>query len=285
MSTRMTMGTACVIAMAAISGGQAPAATLTDFAGYVNTDWSSTSINVIKNDNLNSWDIGGGVAGPLGVPNLNFQVDFNYRTDWAKHYGNNGLDLDGNLFWAGEMGRFGLRGGYDTTRHIGNLGSVDAFGEMYFGAITGMAKAGYLNASGNGIIGGARGGTFGGALSGYFVPNLAITGSANYSDLTGGRGFSIAGRGDVSETDLDIAAEYLLLEQYGLSAYAGYAYSDIRFFEHEPGGLRTHANVYFLGLRWYTGGGSLMDHHRNGTLNPWLNSPGFSLAPYAFGSD
>jgi len=235
----------------AVFSGEVSAATLTDFSGYVNTDWSTSNINVASN-NLNSWDLGGGVAGPLSVPDLNFQVDFNYRTDWATHYGNNGLDLDGNLFWAGDMGRFGFRGGYDTTRHIASLASVGAFGEMYFGPITGMAKAGYLNASGNGIIGGARGGSFGGALSGYFIPNLALTGGGSFSDLTGGRGMSLAGRGDVSETDFNITAESLFLPAYGVSAYAGYQYADIRFFEHEAGGLRTHANLYLFGLRWYT---------------------------------
>jgi hypothetical protein len=268
--------------MAAISGGQASAATLTGFAGYVNTDWSNVDIDAASN-NLNTWNIGAGVAGPLSVPNLNFQVDFDFRTDWATHYGNNGLAFDGNVFWAGDVGRFGLRGAYDTTRHIGSLASFSAFGEMYFGAITGMAKAGYVNASGNGIIGGARGGSFGGALSGYVMPDLAITGSGNYSDLVGGRGFSLAGRGDLSNTELEIIAEYLFMEEYGLSVYGGYAYDDIRFFDNNPGGLKTHSNVYLLGLRWYTGGGSLMDHHRNGTLHPWLNSSGFSLAPFAFG--
>jgi hypothetical protein len=35
-----------------------------------------------------------------------------------------------------------------------------------------------------------------------------------------------------------------------------------------------------IGLRWYMGAGSLINHHRNGTLNPWLAGVGGSSVSF-----
>ncbi|MEA2825256.1 MAG: hypothetical protein QOF03_1738, partial [Alphaproteobacteria bacterium] len=144
----------------------------------------------------------------------------------------------------------------------------------YFGAITAMGKGGWL--SGGGSSFGGHGNYLGGAVSGYIMPDLAITGGVEWADLVVGQGCQICGRGDARDTGFEIMAEFLFEEDLGISAYAGYTYQDEKF----SGFASAHNNVWHVGLRWYMGGGSLIDHHRNGNLNPWL--PGLQAASLAF---
>lgn len=68
-------------------------------------------------------------------------------------------------------------------------------------------------------------------------------------------------------------AEFLLGDPFsgiplfggGLSVFGGYAYDQFKTL-----GVKSHANEWMIGLRLYTGGGTLMDQHRNGALNPFL---------------
>src|SRR5438270_2629121 len=83
MYERMTVGAACVIAMAALAGGPAAAATLTGFAGFADAGYQSGSGG--GGSNPNTGFIDAGIAGPLGVPNLNFQVDVGGFDTWAAH--------------------------------------------------------------------------------------------------------------------------------------------------------------------------------------------------------
>lgn len=261
------LGTVCVLGMA-LSAVPAAAATLTGFAGDVTTEYGQDSPEHGKN--VQNWLLGGNVAGPLSdLMSLNFQVDGSYNHHWQDHFSAESWNLGGSAFWASNDGRAGINVNYNTITHAGHLTNYGAFGEWYFGNFTGMAKGGWL--SGGGAETGGHGNYLGAALAAYFIPDLAITAGVDWAQTIGGMGCQICGRTGDNRTAFEVMAEYLLLEDYGVSGFAGYAHVDDRI-NHQD----SNADVWMIGLRWYTGGGSLMDRHRNGTLNPWL--PGLSAA-------
>jgi len=137
-----------------------------------------------------------------------------------------------------------------------------------------MGKGGWLSGGGSEL--GGHGNYLGGAASGYILPDLAITGGVEWIDLVTGTGCQICGRGDLRGTAFEVIVEYLFLEDLGLSGYAGYSYQSDKVITT----TNLHSNTWLVGVRWYMGGGSLIDHHRNGNLNPWL--PGISSANLAF---
>src|SRR5882672_12195840 len=66
MQKRTTMmGTACVLAAAALTAGPAAADTLTGFAGVLNTNFESTDNSAAGSDTIKSWLLGGSAAMPL----------------------------------------------------------------------------------------------------------------------------------------------------------------------------------------------------------------------------
>ena len=212
--------------------------------------------------------LGGSIAGPLSeLAGLNFQADASYTHNWADHWSAEAWNLGGSAFWASMDGRIGANVNYLTVTHTGTFTNFGPFAEWYFGNVTGMAKGGWLNTSGS--LTGGHGNYLGAALAGYFVPDLAITGGIEWADFVSGHGCQVCGRTDTGATALEIMAEFLFSEDYGLSGYAGYSYTQLK-------GNDDHENRFLVGLRWYTGGGSLMDHHRNGNLNPWLPGLGRS---------
>jgi hypothetical protein len=254
------LGTACVLGMA-LAAGPAAAATLTGFAGTVEADYGQND-PPRGSDTLHNFLLGGDVAGPLnGLANLNFQVDASYMHNWAHHFSAEDWNFGGNLFWANNDGRVGVNVNYLTVTHGGTFTNFGPFAEWYFGNITGMVKGGWINTSGS-LVGG-HGSYLGGAVSGYIMPDLAITGGVEWADFVSGFGCQVCGRSDLGATAWEINAEYLFSEDYGVSVFGGYQYTEFR-------GPLDHENSFHIGFRWYTGGGSLMDRHRNGTLNPWL---------------
>jgi len=266
MTLRLTLGVGCIAALAAFAATSASAAPLTDWSASAEAGLAFAA--GLPND-THSWNIGGAVAGPLGVPNLNFEADAGYNWTWANNFHANSFDFGGDLFWAGAMGRLGVQIGWSPVEHQGSQGRGGVFGEWYFGPLTAMASGGWVNASGSGT--GGRGGYLSGALEAYFMPDLGITAGVLYDDIVSGRGCQFCGRGDYGDTTLGLTAEYLFSEQYGLAGYLGYAYDRYIRFDNSPGGGRLSSDTYLVGLRWYLGGGSLVDHHRNGTLNPFLS--------------
>jgi hypothetical protein len=254
------LGTACVLGMA-LAAGPAAAATLTGFAGDVTASYGQNDAGS-GSDTLHNFVLGGDVAGPLSsLTNLNFQVDASYTHNWADHFSAEDWNFGGNIFWASNDGRIGINANYLTVTHGGTFTNVGPFAEWYFGNITGMVKGGWISTSGSAI--GGHGNYLGAGLTGYFIPDLAITGGVEWADFVSGFGCQVCGRSDVGATAWEITAEYLFSEEYGVSGFAGYQYTEFR-------GASDHANSFHVGLRWYTGGGSLEDRHRNGTLNPWL---------------
>ena len=269
MQKRTTMmGTACVLAAAALTAGPTAAATLTDFSGVLTTSFSSADSNIEDSDTVKSWLLGGSIAGPLSdLPNLNFQADAGYAHNWADHFSQEVWNFGGSAFWAGMDGRIGVNIAYTNFNELGHLTNGGALGEWYFGPLTVMGKGGWLSSGGSSF--GGHGNYLGAAVEGYVMPDLGITGGVQWADIVTGLGCQTCGRGDLRTTAWEIAAEFLFSEDLGLSGFAGYGYQDNKFFQDD-----FHDNIWRIGLRWYTGGGSLMDRHRNGNLNPWL--PGVS---------
>jgi len=273
MSKRTTiLGTACILAMA-LAAGPAAAAPLTEWALSANTSFSLNDASS-GSSTWKGWLLGAAAAGPISdIDGLNIQIDGNYTHNWSSTSGVGSSyeqwNIGGSFFWAGMENRIGVNVNYDTVTHTGTLTNFGVFGEQYFGNFTGMAKAGWLSSSGTAI--GGHGNYLGGALSGYFVPDLAITGSIDWSQLVTGHGSVIFGHEGVNITQYGIGGEWLFSEDYGVSVYGGYTYDQVHAF-----GIKDHDNVWHVGFRWYTGGGSLMDHHRNGNLNPWL--PGVAIS-------
>jgi len=267
MSKRTTiLGTVCVLALAA---GPAAAATLTGFASDVTTSISMTDPSTKGAPTWKGWLLGGDVAGPInGLSGMNFQVDANYTHNWAHHESFEQWNLGGNVFWAGMDNRAGVNVNYDTVTHGGTLTNFGVFGEQYFGNVTGMLKGGWLNSSGSSI--GGHGTYVGGAVDFYVMPDLSITGGLDWGDVVTGLGNISHSRGDLNLTAWEIMAEWLFIEDYGVSVYGGYSYDQTHAF-----GFKDHDNVFRVGFRWYMGGGSLIDHQRNGNLNPWL--PGSAI--------
>jgi hypothetical protein len=266
-STRI-LGTASILALA-LAAGPAAAAPLTDWALSLNTSFSLDDPSS-GGATWKGWLLGGSATGPInGLDGINVQLDGNYSHNWASHESAESWNIGGSIFWAGMENRVGANVNYNTVTHAGTLTNFGVFGEQYFGNFTGMAKGGWLSTSGT-LIGG-HGNYLGAALSGYFVPDLAVTGSIDWADVVTGLANVSFSREDINITQWGIGAEWLFSEDYGVSIYGGYAYDQVHAF-----GFKDHDNVWHVGFRWYMGGGSLMDHHRNGNLNPWL--PGVSIS-------
>ena len=258
------LGTASVLGMA-LMAVPAAAATLTGFSGVVTTSYGQNDQEDVDGT-LKNWLLGGSVAGPLSdLPNLNFQFDASYTHNWEEDFSAEVWNLGGSAFWANNDGRIGINVNYLTQTHFGHDTNYGAFGEWYFGNITGMAKAGWV--SSGGAANGGRGNYLGAALSGYFFPDLALTGGVEWAQKISGFGCQVCGRQGTNATALEIAAEFLFSEDYGVSGFASYAHTNLSFGDNSDD---LSDNAFRVGLRWYTGGGDLMARHRNGNLNPWL---------------
>ena len=266
-STTM-MGTACVLAMAAITAGPAAAAPLTDFAGTLTTNFGMWDDDSPGSDSVKSWLLGGSVAAPLpDLANLNVQFDASYRHNWADNFSQEDWNLGGSLFWASMDGRVGVNFNHATFTSVGHVTNGGVFGEWYLGNLTAMGKAGWLSSGGSGF--GGHGNYLGAALAGYITPDLAITGGVEWGDLVQGQGCQTCGRQDLRVNAYELMAEWLFSPAMGLSGYAGYTFVDSKIYTFD-----SEANIWLIGLRWYTGGGALVDRHRNGNLNPWLPALG-----------
>jgi hypothetical protein len=248
----------------AIAAVPAAAATLTGINLGVETSYGQVDNDCSGCDTLKNWLLGAVVAGPLSdIPNMNFQVGASYDHNWQDNFSAEVWHLGGDVFWANNDGRVGLDVNYSTETHFGHSTTYGAFGEWYFGNITGMAKAGWI--SNGGAPAGGNGNYLGAALSGYFIPDLALTGGVEWSQALSGQGCQTCGRLGAHATALEIAAEFLFSEDYGVSGFAGYQHISTTV-----AGTDFDDNAFRVGLRWYMGAGSLIMHHRNGNLNPWL---------------
>src|SRR5262249_24619865 len=149
------------------------------------------------------------------------------------------------------------------------------FGEWYIGNFTIHGKGGWL--WGGGTPNGGRGNYLGGAVTGYFVPNFAITAAGAWAGLITGatQGWpcfgQTCGRRDVKHTDYSIQAEFLVSQAFPVSVYGGYTFTDAGISANLNNPLLAsedfNVNTFYIGLRYYLGGtGTLMENHRNGYL-------------------
>lgn len=270
------LGAAC-LAAAALAAGPASANSLMSMQGVLDT--SFTRFMPKGGTDFNAWTLGGQVAGPLAdIANMNFQAGASYAHEWATHASTEDWNFNGDLFWAGSMSRFGIDLTYNTANTSGYAGGGGVFGEYYFGDVTVAAKGGYISTGGQNQ--GGDGNYFGVGAAFYPMPDLSVSGGWIWSGLnTGGSlcgGPTNCGVTGAHTNSWGAEAEFKLPADFlggAPSIYGGFAYNQFTgSVGPGPGTTKydTHELVWRIGLRFYTGMGSLEDHHRNGTLRPWL---------------
>lgn len=270
--TTKLMGTACVLA-ASFVAGPAAADTLAGFTTMATVNYTHTSVTSNSSvPDSNQAGIGGAIGMPIDeVSGLNWQLDGNYNHIWGS-CGDGGScsaelwNLGFSPFWAGQSGRLGINANYATETHLGHLTNAGLFTEWYFGPLTVAAKGGWLSSGGAAV--GGHGNYFGGAVTFYALPNLSITGAADWNDLVTGRGCSTCGRTDLHNWYLSAIVEFLISEAWPISIYGGFTYghhTDSLFDDH------FNTSTFLVGVHYYLGRGMpLIDQHRNGNLVPWL---------------
>jgi hypothetical protein len=266
------LGTACVAA-AALAAGPAAADTLQGFEGFANSTFTHTTFSDVSGD-WNSASLGVGMALPVAdIPNLNWEVDAQYQHNWGDGHSAETWDFGFAPFLAYAGSRWGLDLNYETTTHLGHVTNGGAFMEWYLmDNITLSAKGGYLHQGGTPQ--GGHGHYLAGAATFYPFPDLAITGLVDWTDVTTGGSLlsnpfnCLHCQQDVTSVAYTIDAEWLPVEDIGLAVYGGFTYDQLTVFKDE-----SNDSVWHIGVKYYLHGGSLLDHHRNGTLNPILRGP------------
>jgi hypothetical protein len=262
------MGTACVLAMGALTTvGPAAADPITAPAFTVSTGYARLD----DGQTANEWFLGGAIGGPLGFEGLSLQADLQMGEVWGDGFSAIDWTGGGDAFWGGADGRFGVDA-HGAHFHANGANTNDSnvgfFGEYYINNFTVGAKGGWSFPTGG------HGNYLGADVTGYFIPDLAISGSFGWYDaVLSDRTFSPV-RFDSRDNILSITAEYFLADTIGfpLSVWGGFS---VDWFHVSSGvegveGFSDHDTIWTIGLKWYTGGGSLMDHHRQGLLRPWL---------------
>jgi len=290
------LGTACLAAVA-LAAGPAAADTLQGFAGFANTEFTHTTFSD-SSGHWNNQSFGLGGAIPIEeIPNLNVQVEGSYAHGWSEeytHYSPNfcsppsttGTPCSASYsdseetwnfgfspFLAYPGSRWGVNFNYQTVTHFGHLTNGGLFMEWYLmDTITVSAKGGYLSSGGTPFGGHghylATGATF------YAMPDLAITGSVDWQDVTTG-GAATLNWASCLHCSLDSAGvfygidgEWMPMPDYGVAVYGGFTYGQLNQFKQD-----SNDSIWHVGLRYYTGQGSLMERHRNGTLHDILRGP------------
>jgi len=285
------LGTACVAAVA-LAAGPAAADTLMGFQGFADATYTHQTFS----DTSGHWNeatFGVGGAIPIAeVPNLNVQVDGSYGHAWSDehtHFSPNFCDpptvsgpscpadfsdseevwnFDFSPFLAYPGSRWGMNINYQTITHFGHITNGGLFMEWYLmDTITLAAKGGYLSTGGTPY--GGHGHYLAGSGTFYAMPDLAVSVGVDWTDVvTGGSNltsFCLHCRGDDGAVQYGIDAEWLPNEDWGTAVYGGFTYSQNNTFKDEY-----NESIWKVGLRWYTGQGSLVDRHRGGTLHGFL---------------
>ncbi|HXJ02658.1 MAG TPA: hypothetical protein VNH44_15665 [Micropepsaceae bacterium] len=237
----------------------AEAAAPIGIVGAFSGDYSNSSYSG-GGSHADTWGLNGAGAFGLGMNDLAGQINGGYHRLSVSGADADIWDIGGSAYWAPGFGRAGASVAYTTANFGGSGSGIDAhattygvFGEYFLNdAITVGAKGGgadgKVNLSGFGS-GSGSGGYVGGELTGYAMPDLALKGTIDYVDLSGGH-----------LTSYGINAEYLFSEATPISLYGGYVRSDL---SNNAG----HVDTWMVGLKFYTGGpGSLVTHQRTETL-------------------
>ncbi len=100
-------------------------------------------------------------------------------------------NIGGSVFWAGMQGRLAATVNYYSTSTSGidfNVTNYGLGGEWYVGpqfTVAFKGGADTVNASGFGGSGSETGGYAGGMLQWYAMPNLALSGAVDYTEIAG----------------------------------------------------------------------------------------------------
>jgi hypothetical protein len=244
---------------AAFLASSAQAAAPNGFVGTFSADYFNTHFSD-GGGNADTWGLNGAGAFGLGMNDLGAEINGSYHRLSVSSVDANIWGVGGSIFWAPGNGRFGPSVSYTKLDFTGAASGIDAhattygvFGEffvndMFTVGVKGGGTDGKVNVSGFGS-GSGSGGYIGGELTGYAMPNLAIKGNIDYLDVGGSH-----------VTNYGINAEYLVSEATPISVFGGYVRTDL---SNGAG----HGDTWLIGLKFYTNGaGSLVDHHRTGTL-------------------
>ena len=244
--TILLLGSICAAGFVLSAG----AAQANGIAGTASADYANYSFSGASGS-ADSW--GGSVAGRIdtGLWDMKLQGNAAYHNISASGISVDNWGLSGNAYWEPGKGRLGLSLGYqnfDAGPSL-NITNYGAFAEWW------ASDAFTLSAKGGGFSGnyGIDGYYLGGEAKGYVMPDVALSGSVDYTDFN-----------SANETDLTAMAEWLVSEDVPVSISGGYRYSDIS-------GFSGHVNTWFVALTWYCdedgSDPTLAGRQRSGTLN------------------
>lgn len=259
MSLRSTiLGTACVVALAALSG---PAfADMTNFSGTLQGDYSNLTAGS-GGGSANIWSGQGSGAFDLGWSGLKVQADGGYSSlEVSSGPTLNDWNIDGALIWQGMQGRLGATVGYNSISFSGETidqTNYGGFGEWYAGHMfTVGIKGGGENLTASGTHLNAD--TFGAEGVFYVMPDLALNADFDYLSID---------HENVSE--YGAKAEWLVSETTPISIYGGYTYTDLS----SGGG---HLSTWMIGAKFYfngNGASTLVDRQRSGNASWGTSTP------------
>jgi len=283
------LGTA--LAIAALAAGPAVADTLEGFSGFAEATYSHSTFSNTGSLDSNTASFGAGMALPVAdIPNLNWQIDGSYGHQWSEDYthfspnfctppATTGTACAKDFSDSAEVWNFGFNpflayGGsrwgaslnYTSVTHFGHLTSGGGFMEWYLTeAWTLAAKGGYISTGGTPF--GGHGHYIGAQAVFYLFPDLAVSGGVDWTDVVtnGSQVGCLHCQLDEGGVTFALEGEWLPWEEYAFSVFGGYSHD-----QHTEFKTDFDENIFHIGLRYYTGMGSLVDHHRNGNLRGWL---------------
>jgi hypothetical protein len=228
------------------------------FAGTLGGSYTDRNFGGDAHGSANLWAAEGQAAfglGMFGVRDLGAEIDGGYHN--LSRNGGGGIDqiwnVGGHLFWApGTQGRLGATVQYDSFSGHRHLTQYGGFAEYYLNEMITLGLNGGGWSGRRGTFGrGDDGGYVAGGVTGYAMPDLALTGQVSYFSGSGAH-----------LTNYTAQAEYLVSETMPVSVFGGYTYTDVP-------GPRNHLNQWLIGVKFYTNGNgtTLVDKHRNGALD------------------
>ena len=275
MKKNILLASVCTAIAGAVPFSPAMADAPVGFAGTLSGMYSTSQLKGAGADSsANSYGINGSGAFGFGIPDFAAQIDGSYG-----HIGTHGNDADlwgigGSVFWANALGRAGGTITYNKTTLLGSASGFDfdnttygIFGEYYINdMLTVGGKGGWFKVSDNFSSGcggegsscsdSADGNYIGGILTGYVMPDVALSGAIDYLSFDNGH-----------ITSYSVGGEYLFSEMLPVSGFISWTNTQI-----SDGG--PHENTWMFGLKYYfnDNGSTLKDRQRNGTLG-WIGSP------------
>jgi hypothetical protein len=253
-----------------LAAAPAMAAAPMGFAGNASLGYGSTSCDGC--DSVDNWSVNGsGAFGIGGGGNLGAQIDGSFTGISGDGSDLNVWGIGGSLFYAPGMWRGGANVNFNTADEGGvdfDLTSYGVFGEFFLSDFfTIGAKGGGLSATlgAFGYSDSESGYYVGGGLTGYVMPNLAISGAIDHisvSDI------------DTDATTYGIGAEFLVSDMVPIAIFGGYAHT-----QSESGGFDFDSDTWRIGVRIYTNGNgvTLVERHRNGAVGGIRSLEGMSL--------